>query len=127
VVAAVIERDGHWLVGRRPDHKRHGGLWEFPGGKVDLGEDMAEATRRELAEELALEVTHVGDRLTTYHDDDSPFLIEFLHVQVTGTPQALEHSEVGWYTLEQLRIMPLAPADASCVAWLSRRDRAGSA
>ena len=38
VVAAIIQRDGRFLVGRRPAHKRHGGLWEFPGGKVDEGE-----------------------------------------------------------------------------------------
>jgi mutator protein MutT len=122
VVAAVIERDGRWLLGRRPEHKRHGGLWEFPGGKVDPGEGMADATRRELAEELALEVTHVGDRLMTVDDDASPFVIEFLHVHVTGTPRAIEHSVVGWYTLDMLQAMPLAPADAAFVAWLSRRE-----
>lgn len=127
VVAAVIERDGRWLVGRRPEHKRHGGLWEFPGGKVDDGEGMDDATRRELAEELALEVTHVGDRLMTFDDDTSPFVIEFLHVQVSGAPQAMEHSAVGWYTLEALQSMSLAPADATFVAWLSRRDREGNA
>jgi 8-oxo-dGTP pyrophosphatase MutT (NUDIX family) len=49
VVAAVIERDGRLLVCQRPAHKRHGGLWEFPGGKCDPGESDAEAARRELS------------------------------------------------------------------------------
>ena len=43
VVAAVIERGGRWLVGRRPIGKRHGGLWEFPGGKVNDGETTLDA------------------------------------------------------------------------------------
>ena len=64
VVAAVIERasdeGARLLVCRRPAHKRHGGLWEFPGGKVEAGEDLLHAARRELAEELALETETAG-------------------------------------------------------------------
>ncbi|HSG49130.1 MAG TPA: NUDIX domain-containing protein, partial [Longimicrobiales bacterium] len=55
VIAAVIHRDGRYLVGRRPDDKRHGGLWEFPGGKLDPGESWLEAARRELSEELEMD------------------------------------------------------------------------
>ncbi|MCK7504065.1 MAG: NUDIX domain-containing protein [Desulfobacterales bacterium] len=55
VIAAVIRRDGRYLVGRRPDGKRHGGLWEFPGGKVDPGESRLEAAHRELGEELGMQ------------------------------------------------------------------------
>ena len=50
-MAAVIERDGKLLVCRRPGHKRHGGLWEFPGGKLEPGETIVDAARRELDEE----------------------------------------------------------------------------
>ena len=60
VVAAVIRRGDTLLVGRRPEAKRHGGMWEFPGGKIDPGETPEDAARRELAEELALSVTAVG-------------------------------------------------------------------
>src|SRR5690606_20769929 len=60
VLAAVIRRDGRWLVCRRPAHKRHGGLWEFPGGKLEPGESLLEAATRELEEELAVRVTGVG-------------------------------------------------------------------
>jgi 8-oxo-dGTP diphosphatase len=60
VLASVIERDHRLLVCRRPLDKRHGGLWEFSGGKVREGESDLEAARRELREELAVEVTGVG-------------------------------------------------------------------
>ena len=56
VIAAVIQRGDKYLLGQRPESKRHGGLWEFPGGKVHDGESRLEAIRRELAEELALKV-----------------------------------------------------------------------
>jgi len=52
VVAAVIERDGKYLLCQRPQGKRYGGLWEFPGGKLLAGESLLEAARRELREEL---------------------------------------------------------------------------
>ena len=59
VLASVIQRHDRFLVCRRPLHKRHGGLWEFPGGKVKDGETDLEVARRELAEELGVHVTAV--------------------------------------------------------------------
>ena len=123
VVAAVIEMDGRFLVGQRPEEKRHGGLWEFPGGKLDTGEEPADAARRELAEELALEVVRVGELLTAVDDGDA-FVIEFHEVRVRGEPRAIEHSAVAWCTADELASMPLAPADAAFVAWLSARNDA---
>lgn len=118
VVAAVIEREGRFLLGRRPPRKRHGGLWEFPGGKVDEGEAPADAARRELAEELALEVTDVGARIHQVADTAPPFVIHFHRVSVTGDPSPLEHTELGWFALEELADMGLAPADERFVEWL---------
>jgi 8-oxo-dGTP diphosphatase len=123
VVAAVVRRGDRLLLGRRPVHKRHGGLWEFPGGKIDEGESVAEAARRELAEELGLEVLAVEDRLFAMDDGASPFLIQFHPVSVVGEPDAIEHSEVGWFSPEELEAMELAPADAAFVLWLTSRDR----
>ena len=60
VLASVIQRENRLLVYRRPLHKRHGGLWESPVGKVREGESDLEAARRELREELGVEVTGVG-------------------------------------------------------------------
>jgi len=117
VVAAVIRRGDRLLLGRRPDEKRHGGMWEFPGGKIDEGETPADAARRELAEELALSVTEVGTRLHTVQDGSSPFVIEFYPVEATGDPIALEHSELAWLTPESMASLPLAPADQAFVTW----------
>jgi len=116
VVAAVIRRDTRrdtrYLVCRRPANKRHGGLWEFPGGKVGDGETHAEAVRRELSEELELEATEVGAVLFSASDDRAPFVIDFVETVARGTPVLHEHSEIGWFTAEELVSLPLAPADA---------------
>jgi len=118
VVAAVVGRDGRYLVGRRPEQKRHGGLWEFPGGKVDPGEDWLAAARRELREELRMDATAVGRVLLEVVDPGSPFLICFVEVEAVGDPDPLEHTSVGWFTPHELSQLPLAPADARFVSLL---------
>ena len=115
VIAAVVQRDGRYLLGRRPQHKRHGGLWEFPGGKLLAGESRLDAARRELAEELGLEVVSIGAVLHAVRDPGSPFLIEFVEVEARGEPTAHEHSRVAWFTVVELAALPLAPADARFV------------
>ncbi len=112
VVASVIVRDGRYLLCRRPEGKRHGGLWEFPGGKVKDGETRIEAVRRELAEELDLETTGLGALLYSAADEGAPFVIEFVETLTAGTPVLREHTELGWFTPEELGSMSLAPADA---------------
>jgi 8-oxo-dGTP diphosphatase len=118
VVAAVVRREDRYLLGRRPATKRHGGLWEFPGGKIDPGETLLDAARRELAEELILEVVRVGSVLLSVADGTSRFVIEFVEVRAEGTPVALEHDELGWFTPDELAGLPLAPADARFAAYL---------
>jgi 8-oxo-dGTP pyrophosphatase MutT (NUDIX family) len=119
VVAAVIRRDGRYLVGRRPPAKRHGGLWEFPGGKVLEGESRLDAAARELDEELGLAVISLGRLLFSVEDPGSPFMIEFHETDAAGHPRALEHTELGWFTPAELAEMDLAPADARFVRNLS--------
>ena len=112
VAAAVIEREGKFLIGKRPRHKRHGGLWEFPGGKLKNGESINTAIRRELIEELKLEVVSIGSNLLSIHDPESPFLIEFIEVQVEGEPQLIEHERVRWCRPRELKALDFAPSDA---------------
>lgn len=121
VVAAVAERDGRWLLGLRPPNKRHGDMWEFPGGKVEVGETPSDALRRELSEEMALTVTGVGRHRMTIADTDSPFEIAFYDVSTSGEAEAIEHASVGWFTSDQIRALPLAPADQSFAATLTER------
>ena len=111
VVAAVIWRDGRVLLGRRPAHKRHGGLWEFPGGKIQHDESNFEAVSRELKEELRLETIFVGEALYESRDSDSPFVIRFVEVEVRGEPFAVEHEEVRWVERSTLTGLRLAPCD----------------
>ncbi len=120
VVAAVIRRGDRYLLGRRPAAKRHGGLWEFPGGKVREGESRLEAATRELSEELDLEVASLGRLLLSVHDEGSPFVIEFFETVVEGSPIAHEHTELGWFAGPELGRLELAPADARFAAHLSR-------
>lgn len=115
VVAAVAERNGRFLVALRPRHKRHGGLWEFPGGKVAPGESEAEALHRELAEELGLGIRSVGPSLFRERDGGSPFSVRFLRVEIEGEPEAREHDEIRWAEPAALLELPLAPADAGFV------------
>src|SRR4028118_6339 len=94
VLAAVVQRAGRLLLARRPSGKRHAGLWELPGGKFLLGETPLDAARRELAEELGVEVDAVGDLLLARPDPGSPFIVEFYRVEVAGEPPAVEHAEL---------------------------------
>ncbi len=116
VVAAVIQRDGRYLVGLRRADKRHGGLWEFPGGKLDPGETLLDAAARELEEELAVRCEGISTVVWTSRDPGSVYVIEFAKARITGDPVALEHERIGWFTPEELGGMPLAPADAAFVA-----------
>ena len=111
VLAAVIRDADRYLVCLRPAHKRHGGYWEFPGGKLEPDETPLEAARRELREELGVEVQSVGQTLFSCQDAGSNFLIEFVEVQVTGIPQSLEHDEIRWVTTQEMRGLKLAPSD----------------
>jgi mutator protein MutT len=111
VVAAVVRRYGRLLVCQRPAHKRHGGLWEFPGGKLEPGESILEGARRELAEELDVTVETVGEVEFSIHDAGSSFLIEFHPVQIAGNPRCIEHTALAWVTPHELLTLPLAPSD----------------
>lgn len=111
VVAAVIQREGRYLLCERPSSKRHGGLWEFPGGKLEPGEDILEAITRELQEELGVEVLTVRERWFVRDDPDSTFVIEFHATSILGDPVCLEHAALDWVTPQQMQTMALAPTD----------------
>lgn len=122
VLAAVVRREGHLLLARRPLGKRHAGLWEFPGGKFLPGETPLAAARRELAEELGVEVVTVSDLLLSRPDPGSPFVVEFREVELIGEPVPLEHAELAWVLQEELARYELAPSDQAFVEWLLGLD-----
>jgi 8-oxo-dGTP diphosphatase len=111
VVAAVARRDSRVLLCRRPLEKRHGGLWEFPGGKVHAGESPDAALARELDEELGLVLVRAGAPLAVFDDPGSSFTIAFHLVVVDGEPEAREHLDVRWVDLARVTGFELAPSD----------------
>jgi len=118
VLAAVIRRNDKYLMCQRPVHKRHGGLWEFPGGKLEPGETYVDAAKRELAEELGVKALAVGSPLFSIADPGSDFLIEFVPSEIVGEPHCLEHIDLKWLPVEQLSSLQLAPSDERFVEFL---------
>jgi 8-oxo-dGTP diphosphatase len=118
VVAAVIhDRDGRVLLTRRPDDRHMGGLWEFPGGKVDPGESPTQALARELVEELDLAV-EVGTPITFAVHEEPGLRILLLFYAATilsGTPRSLDGQELAWVEVGELASYPTPPADAQLV------------
>ena len=118
VVAAALQRqDGLWLMHRRPANKQHGGLWEFPGGKVEASEMPSETLERELFEELGIRCDlasfhPVGFAESGVTSGSSPIVILLYKVSVwKGEPEALEGGEVGWFTPDQIASLPKPPLD----------------
>lgn len=118
VIACVIRDGDRYLVCRRPAHKRHGGLWEFPGGKTEPGESDEAAARRELREELDVELVRAEPAMREIGDDGSPFVIAFVPVEIRGEPRCLEHSALAWGTAAGLLELQLAPSDRAFVETL---------
>jgi mutator protein MutT len=120
VGVAIIWDGPKILIDRRLPTGSLGGLWEFPGGKVELGESMAACIAREVREELALEV-EVGDLLISIEHDYQDFTVELVahHCRyLGGEPQLLSCDEVRWVTVAQLADYPLPPANGAIVAAL---------
>jgi len=122
VVAAVIERDGRYLITRRVEGTHLAGLWEFPGGKILPGEKPADALSRELKEELGVEAT-VGELIQTVdwtYPEKSVRLL-FFRCALTGAPAPLEGQEMRWVAAADLPSFHFPDADATLIARLSRR------
>ncbi len=109
VVAAVVSRDGSYLIARRPLHKHLGGFWEFPGGKIHESEAPTDAISRELREELGVNFVNTGKTIAVL--SDGTIQIRFLIVEIEDQPVALEHSELRWCNLDELLSLDLAPID----------------
>jgi mutator protein MutT len=121
VLAAVVTNQDGYLVCQRPLAKRHGGLWEFPGGKIEPGESLLDAANRELTEELNVAAISVGELIFSVHDEGSPFVINFVPSEIAGVPTCLEHADIRWASLEEIQHLDLAPSDRQFVRFLLDR------
>lgn len=120
---AVIGNDlGEILIDRRRHEGVMGGLWEFPGGKVELGETIEECIKREIYEELGIEI-EVGKHLLTINHT-------YTHLQVTltvhschhlrGVPQPIECDEVRWVSLDEIEQFTFPEANTQIIAALKK-------
>ena len=120
--AALVDRDGRVLVQRRPVDKAHGGLWEFPGGKLEPGETPEAALIRELEEELAIAVPCGCLSPAAFASlplaDRHLLLLLFVARKWTGAPRALAASALRWVRPTELHALDMPPADKPLVALL---------
>jgi 8-oxo-dGTP diphosphatase len=120
VVAGLIHTDGKWLIARRGAGDPLGPVWEFPGGTIESGESAAAALKRELMEELGIEVV-VGD-LVTEVCHDYPHLsihLSFMLCEiVAGDPRGLEGQEVAWRSIKEIGQLEFPAADEKVLALL---------
>ena len=121
VVAAVIEANHRFLVTRRQPGVHLAGLWEFPGGKIDPDEPHAAALRRELKEELDVDID-VGERLysTAHAYDDRTVELHFYRCVLKGEPRPLIGQEMRWVPRDQLGQLGFPPADAELIEMLRK-------
>lgn len=114
VVCSIIERDGKFLIAQRPKGKSLEFKWEFPGGKIDDNEVEEEALRREIKEELGIEIA-IGERLTPslYHYRDFTVnLIPYRCGILGGQLMPHEHVNIAWIEIDSVSDYDFAAADA---------------
>ena len=121
VAAALTDRSGRVLVAQRPAHRRHGGLWEFPGGKVEPGETPAAAVAREVREELGIAIGDVESVGFAESGGDPPIVLLLYRCTAwEGRPAALDAAAIRWVATAALGDLAMPPADRRLVATLAR-------
>ena len=116
-VAVITNEQGNVLIDRRKQEGLLGGLWEFPGGKIEPGESVEDCVKREIMEELGIEI-EVGDRLITIDHAYTHFKVTlnvFNCKHLSGEPQAIECDEVKWVTLDEIEEYPFPKANGQII------------
>jgi 8-oxo-dGTP diphosphatase len=119
-VGVLIDREGRFLLTSRPDGKVYAGYWEFPGGKVEAGESVEVALRRELQEELGITIGAALPWQVTMHD--YPHALVRLHFckvfDWSGVFEMREGQQMAWQTLPA-DVKPLLPGTLPVLAWFA--------
>lgn len=127
VTAAIIARAGRVLLAQRPAEGLLGGLWEFPGGKLEPGEDLVTCLQREIREELGVEVA-IGGRLGTYRHAYTHFRVTlhaFRACLTQGEPQPHVAQDLRWVTLNELSSYPMGKIDRQIARRLQKDGLSG--
>lgn len=110
----LLDSEGRYLLGQRPEGKPYAGYWEVPGGKIEKGETVFEALKRELKEELGIEI--LDSQELTVLEHDYPHAYVRLYVSIirnwSGTPAGCEGQQLSWQLLSQdcPSVEPMLPA-----------------
>ena len=121
VTAAVIERDGRFLVTRRQRGVHLEGYWEFPGGKCDPGETLIACLARELREELAVDAAIGVEVFTTTHAYPGRTVeLHFFRCDIQGEPEPQIGQEMRWVPRNELRRLAFPPADSKLIDLLTQ-------
>ena len=124
VVAAVIEQGDRFLLTKRQDGVHLAGMWEFPGGKVLDAESHADALRREIIEELDVEVIVRDLVLETAHAyPDRTVALFFYRCDLLGTPTPMVGQEMQWVPRQDLPSLEFPPADDELIRRLMNSGR----
>jgi len=120
VAAAHIPLAGKMLLARRPPAAHLAGLWEFPGGKIESGEDPAGALARELREELGVGTSAIRPLTFVHHRyPDRAILLLLFRCAIDGEPRPLSASALGWFSVEEARRLEMPPADLPLLDYLA--------
>jgi len=120
VTAAVVERDGCFLVTRRPLGTHLEGYWEFPGGKCEAGETLEASLLRELREELAVDAVVGTEILATSHTyPERRVDLHFFQVTLSGEPVPQIGQEMRWVPRSELANLKFPPADDELIERLT--------
>ena len=116
-VAVLIRSDGAALLAQRPESKVYSGYWEFPGGKIEPGEPVPEALRREIREELGIEIDRAYPWITrVFIYPHAKVRLHFYRVYAwRGEPRALEHQAIAWQRPDAIELEPLLPANGPVI------------
>jgi 8-oxo-dGTP diphosphatase len=124
-VGVIEDAQGRILIARRPDHLHQGGLWEFPGGKVAEQEDVLTALRRELHEEVGIDVRQTRPLITIAHDygDKQVWLDVHRVTKFQGEAHGREGQPVKWVTVNELTDFEFPAANHGIINAIRLPDR----
>jgi len=120
VVAAVIKKNNKYFIAKRNRHKHFAFHWEFPGGKVDNDESFEQALKREIYEELSINIK-IKEKITSekYKDDKIDIEVHYFLCELTDEDIILsEHENMKWLFKKDLLNFKLAPGDSKIINYL---------